>query len=360
MDFLDKFILDNTIKSCLTVAGIIILMLLAKRFLSRYIAWFLCRIFGRVWKTFDKKKFTSLVLEPLEWLLFLIITIFAVDKLNYPAAWQYKIYGHNIEDVLDKIGIAIIIIAFTRFLLRIIDFMAIVLEQRALKTNDKSDDQLVIFFRDFLKVILGIAGVLMILKACFNQPITGLLTSLSIVGAAVALAAKESLENLIASFIIFFDKPFSVEDTVKVNNVTGTVERIGLRSTRVRTSDKTLVTVPNKQMVDSVVDNWSMRTQRRGEIKLALAANTTVQQMEQALVAIKEIFIKNAEAIISHSVFFTDIAGGNNIITAEFFTDVITQEQFNILKESFFLSAKKILEEKKINLGAAVIQIQAD
>ncbi len=354
MDFLDKIFLDNTVRSYLTVASIIILMLLAKRFFSRYIAWVLCRIFRRIWKTFDKDSFTNLVLEPLEWLLFVVIAIFTIDKLNFPEAWQYKIYGHTIEEVLDKTGIAIIIISFTRFLLRIIDFMSMVLERRALKTHDKSDDQLVIFFRDFLKVIAGIIGVLLILKACFGQPITGLLTSLSIVGAAVALAAKESLENLIASFIIFFDKPFRVDDTVKVNTVTGTVERIGLRSTRLRTADKTLVTVPNKQMVDSVVDNWSMRTQRRGEIKLELAADTPVKKIQQATAELKTIFEKNSGQLLSHNVFFSEIVKGANIITAEFFTDVITLEEFNILKEGFYLQAKKTLEENNILLAVPV------
>lgn len=351
MDFLDKIILDNTVRSYLTVSSIIILMLLVKRFLSRYITWVLCRIFSRIWKTFDKDSFTNLVLEPLEWLLFITIAIFTIDKLNFPEAWRYKIYGHAIEEILDKAGIGIIIISFTRFLLRIIDFMAMVLEQRALKTHDKSDDQLVIFFRDFLKVIVGIIGVLLILKACFNQPITGLLTSLSIVGAAVALAAKESLENLIASFIIFFDKPFRVDDTVKVNTVTGTVERIGLRSTRIRTGDKTLVTVPNKQMVDSVVDNWSMRTQRRGEIKLELEANTSALQIQHATASLKIMFDKNNEQLLSYNVFFSEITKGANVITAEFFTEVTTLEEFNQLKESFYLDAKKMLEESNITLN---------
>ncbi|MEI9958567.1 MAG: mechanosensitive ion channel domain-containing protein [Ferruginibacter sp.] len=59
------------------------------------------------------------------------------------------------------------------------------------------------------------------------------------------------MENLIASFIIFFDKPFTAGDTLTANNISGTVEKIGLRSTRIRTADKTLVTIPNKLMVDS-------------------------------------------------------------------------------------------------------------
>ena len=105
----------------------------------------------------------------------------------------------------------------------------------------------------------------------------------------MALAAKESLENLIASFVIFFDKPFYTGDVVKVNNITGTVEHIGLRSTRIRTQEKTLVTVPNKQMVDSVVDNLSMRNQRRAEIKLEFVPKTTTENIENLITELKKI-----------------------------------------------------------------------
>jgi MscS family membrane protein len=262
MDFLDTIYLNNTVRSYCIVGGTIILMLLLKRYFSRYVAALLYRLFNHIWKTVDKQNFIDLVVEPLEWLLFILIAFFAIDKLNFPVAWQYKIYGHAVDDVITRLGIGIIIISFTFFLLRIIDFIALVLEQKAAGTTDKSDNQLVIFFRDFLKVIIVIIGLLLLIKACFNQPIGTLLTSLSIVGAAIALAAKESLENLIASFIIFFDKPFTAGDIVKVNAITGTIEKIGLRSTRIRTADKTLVTVPNKQMVDNITDNWSIRTHR--------------------------------------------------------------------------------------------------
>ena len=79
------------------------------------------------------------------------------------------------------------------------------------------------------------------------------------------MSARESLENLIASFIIFFDKPFETGDTVKIKEFVGVVERIGLRSTRIRTFDKSLVAVPNKQMVDNILDNWSKRHSAKNE-----------------------------------------------------------------------------------------------
>jgi MscS family membrane protein len=195
-------------------------------------------------------------------------------------------------------------------------------------------------------------GVLLLVKACFNQPIGGLLTSLSIVGAAVALAAKESLENLIASFIIFFDKPFITGDTVKVNAVTGTVEKIGLRSTRIRTADKTLVTVPNKQMVDSVVDNWSMRTQRRGEIKLELAAQTTTAKTQALIEALKKILQSKPEIIITYTVHLTEINKNGVLITAEYFTPHIPFEIFNQLKEELGFAVKDALEKISVEMAS--------
>ncbi len=353
MNFLDQVILDNTVKSYCIVAGIILFVLLFKRYFSRYLAALLYRLFSHIWKSVDKKSFVDLVVEPLEWLLVILIAIFCIDKLNYPTAWKYKIYGHDIDEISTRIGIAIIVIFFTRFLLRIIDFIALVLAHKAEATHDKTDDQLVIFFRDFLKVIVGIFGVLMLVKACFNQPIGGLLTSLSIVGAAVALAAKESLENLIASFIIFFDKPFITGDTVKVNLITGKVEKIGLRSTRIRTADKTLVTVPNKQMVDSVVDNWSMRTNRRGEIKLELAAQTSTAATQQLMECIKKILQSKPDIISSSSVHLTEISKNGLLITVEYFTPHIPMETFNWLKEELGFAVKDALEKNSVEMAGA-------
>ncbi len=351
MDFLDQVYFDNSIRSYCIVGGTILLMLILKRYFSRYIAALLYRLFHRIWKNVAKQNFTDLVLEPLEWFLFILIAVFAIDKLNFPDAWQYKIYGHAIDDIFTRLGIGIIIVSFTWFLLRIIDFIALVLEQRAAATTDKSDDQLVIFFRDFLKVIIVIIGLLMLVKACFNQPIGNLLTSLSIVGAAVALAAKESLENLIASFIIFFDKPFTAGDTLKANNITGTVEKIGLRSTRIRTDEKTLVTVPNKLMVDSVVDNWSMRTHRRAEIKLELAVTTAAVTIQTIIDTIKQKLGSDGSQVTSYTVHLTGITKTGNTIQVEYFTHPITMEDFVMLKESYYFFIKNVLEENKVSMG---------
>ncbi|MEP6674237.1 MAG: mechanosensitive ion channel domain-containing protein [Ferruginibacter sp.] len=351
MDFFDRIYWDNSVKSYLIVGGAILLMLLLKRYLSRYIASLLYKLVNRIWKNIEKKSFTDLVVEPLEWFLLILISVFAIDKLNFPTQWDYQLYGHSSEEILSRLGIGIIILSFTGLLLRIIDFIALVLEKKASIANDKSHDQLILFFRDFLKVLIIVAGILMIVKACFNQPIGNLLTGLSIVGAALALAAKESLENLIASFIIFFDKPFFTGDTLKVQNITGTVERIGLRSTRIRTADKTLVTVPNKQMVDSFVDNYSMRTQRRAELKLELSAKTNLEQTKQFIAGLERILETSGENIESSTVFFKEINKNSIVIVTEYFTGPITMKEYDLLKHGINLRIKLLAEESKVEFS---------
>lgn len=351
MDFLNKIYFDNTISAWLTVAGIILLGLLLKRYLSRYLVSLLFRLIQRVWKTINKQSFINLVVEPFKWFLVILIAVFAIDKLNFPHQFSYTIYRHTTADILDRLGTAIIIISFIWLVLRLTDFIAFVLEERANQTDDARDNQLVVFLRDFLKVIIGIIGLLLIIKASFKQPLGNLLTGLSIVGAALALGAKESLENLIASFIIFFDKPFFAGDTVKVNNIIGRVEKIGLRSTRILTGDKTLVTVPNKQMVDSVVDNWSMRTQRRAEIKLELSVKTPSAKIETIIAGLKTIISSGTENLSSGSVFLKDVSKNGVTIIIEYFTEPIALSNFDTQKQTFNLQIKKLLEDNAVEFA---------
>ncbi len=352
MEFLHEKILDNSILNLLIVAGVILLVVSAKKMLSHFAATFSYRLISRAWKKIDSKQFSVMFLKPLSWFLIVTVSIIALSRLNYPKAWQFNIYKLPFDVILEKIATTIFIYSFFRLVFSVIDFISTILSQRAKETADKSDDQLVVFFRDFIKVFLGIVAILLILKAAFNQNIGNLLTGLSIVGAALALSARESLENLIASFIIFFDKPFYVGDTLKVNAVTGTVERIGLRSTRIRTGDKTLVTVPNKQMVDSVVDNWSMRTQRRAEIRLEFSEKNKHATVEKSVEQAKAIMENHKEQITSYAVFISEYSKNGLTLFIEYFTPDIPMGEFNDLKQRVNFGLMKMVQEEKIEMAS--------
>jgi MscS family membrane protein len=353
MEFLDRIILDNTVRSYLVVILIIAIVLLFKRLLSHYVASLVFLLIKKKWKSIEKKEFTALTLKPLSWFLVFVISVFALDKLNFPSAWLFTIHGVSSDDIVEKTGTILIIGSFFYFVVSLINFVALLLETNANVAKDKSHGQVVTFFRDLLKVITSIIGILFILKAAFNQNIGSLLTGLSIVGAAMALAAKESLENLIASFIIFFDKPFFTGDTLKVNNVSGTVEKIGLRSTRIRTTEKTLVTVPNKQMVDSVVDNMSMRTQRRAEIKLALSDKTRSAAVQKLITDIRSALDKKKEEIIKNTVFLTDFSKDGATISIEYFTHPFTKSEFDKVKQSVNFRLMELMDEQNHQMSSS-------
>ena len=327
------------------------LAFLMKKYVGRYISgifYFTMRQFGR---QIDKKEFIHLVLKPLETFLFILISYIALSSLSFPKLLYFKFLKTNTNNVLETIGIIVLILTFFRMLLRCVDYFASVLEKKADVTDQVSDNQLLLFFKDLLKALLVILSFLLMLRFAFDQNITKILAGLSIVGVAVALAARESLENLIASFIIFFDKPFATGDVLKINTITGTVEKIGLRSTRIRTTEKTFVTVPNKQMVDSVVDNMSQRTQRRVELKLELDLTSSPEQIQQALNGIERIL--NNPLIVNKSVVLSDITPEAFLITCEYFTLAIAVNEFNTVKQQTNLHIIRLLRDLDIEIAGA-------
>lgn len=349
--FLERIIWNNTIESYLWTIGIVLFVLFLNRIISKYLAALFCRVFRRWMKSYNKQKFTDLVVHPLGTFLVVTVCIIAFYQLRYPNELKFTLYKYSIQRIILSLAIAVQILAFIWLLLRVIDFIASILELKANETPTQGDNQLIVFFRDFIKVVVGVFGAIVVLNQAFNYNVATLLTGLSIVGAAIALSLRESLENLIASFVIFFDKPFTAGDFVKVQNVAGTVERIGLRSTRVRTADKSYVTVPNKQMVDSILDNVSRRSQIRGEINLMLNLQTPTPKIDELLTAIKE-YMKTINEVDSYNVLFSDIRVQAYVIFVEFFTPPIDWNLFTDVRQRINFHILTTMDGLDIRLAA--------
>lgn len=350
-EFFNREFLGNQVRDYFWVIGVILLVLLFNRLISKYLAILLCKLFKKTWKSFDEQQFVNLIIHPLGTFLVIAVSIVAFYRLNFPEEFNITLYKYPLQSIILSIAIITQIVAFTWLLLRIIDFISAVLSRRALKANDQSDNQLIVFFRDFLKVIVGIVGLVLILKFAFNFNVGSLLTGLSIVGAAIALALRESLENLIASFVIFFDKPFSTGDFVKVQSVAGNVEKIGLRSTRIRTADKSYITVPNKQMVDSILDNVTLRSQIRGEINLFIHLQTPPDKIKKLQEAIRE-YLTTTPEIQTSTVLLNDIRLQAFVLFIEFFTPNMPWSQFTAVKQNLNYFILKQMEQLQIRIAS--------
>lgn len=348
---LEQEILNNPIKNYLYILGAILATYIFKRFVSRFVA-------SIIYTWIDKKNHSELrkshvhrLVVPIEQFLLFLVAVIALYELKFPEVWNIHLFKLTLQQVIESVVKLFFIILLIRVSLRTLEFISIILEEKSKLTKDQTDDQLVLFFRDFFKVILYIIGVLLVLRYVFNENIGNLVTSLSIVGAAVALSMRESLENIIASFIIFFDKPFTVGDLVKVNNFTGTIEKIGLRSTRIRTQDKTYITVPNKQMVDTIVDNISLRSERKIEMDIQLSVQTSASQISALSTHVRSVIAQESN-IISSSVFVAEAGKQSHVIHVECFVtmqvDISTLQQ---LREKLNVSVIEFANHHQIQFS---------
>ncbi len=351
-EFLNRTILDNKISEYLIVAVAILIIFLFKKYAAKYTASAVFNLFKLKLKTVDKDSFERLVARPLGLFLFVLVTVIAFDQLRFPQVLDFKIYHIPLKELVRMIATGFMIITFFRFLVKLLDFIVLVYTDRFVSNENMANHQLLFFFKDFIKVLLGILGLLLLLKYVFGYDIKGLITGLSIVGAAVALALKESLENLIASFVIFFDKPFATGDFVKVNNVKGTIEKIGLRSTRIRSEDKTYITVPNKQMVDSVLDNMSSRTQRRADIRLEIDPSTPPDAIRQLLDGTDKILKK--PAIENYNLLLNEISSRSVLITADYYSGPIDLTEFNNMRQTVNMEVLDLLDKLNIEIAGTV------
>jgi MscS family membrane protein len=167
------------------------------------------------------------------------------------------------------------------------------------------DMQIFPVIRKSLKVFIVVVAALVTTQN-LGMNVTGLLASLSIGGLAVGLAAQDTLSNLFGAVALFADKPFRVGDRVQFDAIDGTVEAIGLRSTRIRNLDGHLVAVPNRTMANASITNVSKRPNIKTVMNVGVTYDTPAEKVERAMVIIEEIFKphpKTADLIISFNKF---------------------------------------------------------
>lgn len=219
------------------------------------------------------------VLRPLGLLAMLILWWFGLIWLGLPVSvlrW-YAAF----------VGVALIVVACLSAY-RLVDVLCGVLSRRAAETENRFDDLLVPLIRKSLKILIVVIGIVLVSQA-FDQDLTGLLAGLGIGGLALALAAQDTIGNLFGSLTVLLDRPFQVGDWIKVEDVEGTVEEVGFRSTRVRTFYNSLISLPNSHLTSAAVDNLGLRQYRRWSTRLGLAYDTTPESIDAFCEGVREL-----------------------------------------------------------------------
>ena len=202
-----------------------------------------------------------------------------------------------------------------------------------------------------LTVLYDIFGIFVIMGSVLNVNIAALVTGLGIGGLALAMASKESLENLLGSFTIFFDQPFTVGDIVTVGLITGTVEKVGLRSTQIRTFDKSLVSIPNKKMIDAELDNLGLRPVRRVKFNVGLTYETSIDQIKAIVADIQQVIDLHEKTNDETEVRFQEFGSSSLDIMVLYFVNSPEWEDLIDVKEEINYKIMEVIRKQNSNFA---------
>lgn len=215
-----------------------------------------------------------------------------------------------VRDVVMTSTSVLIIAAIGLVVYNLVDIVEIWLDRFSQKTASKLDDMLVPLVIKSLRVTVVILILLQVAQTLSNKPITSIIAGLGVGGLAVALAAQDTIKNFFGSIVLFSDKPFEVGDRITVNGYDGPVEEVGFRSTRIRTLDGHVVTIPNGQLANMTIHNIGKRPYIKRVMTITVTYDTTPEKLQKALDILHEI-LDNHEGMnpdFPPRIYFSDFA----------------------------------------------------
>lgn len=225
--------------------------------------------------------FIELLRGPIKLVAFVLLLNIGLNFFDWPS--RAKIY-------FSKGLILVVAASLTYLAVRVMDALLVGWRKRHAQEGDRRfHDQLFSVIRVSLNTFLVVVAVLVTAQN-MDVNITAAIASLSIGGLAVGLAAQDTLANLFGALAVFVDKPFGVGDQIKLDGAEGTVEIVGLRSTRVRSPEGHLVAVPNKTIGNATITNLSRRPHIKTNVNFVLPHDLPVSKVKRAIALLEEIY----------------------------------------------------------------------
>ncbi len=287
--------------------------------------------------------------RPLGALLYLLALWAGIRLFALPAAAAGVVRGLFIT-ALTVVGIYIVT--------KLVDLLFSLWRERARRTETKLDDQVIPILSRVTKFFIWAIGILLVLQN-LGYNVTSLLAGLGIGGLAVALAAQETLSNFIGALAILLDRPCEVGDRVDFDQlgIKGTIEAIGLRSTRVRTLDGTLVSIPNRTMANTVINNVAKRPTIKNEFVIGIVYDTPYEKIVEALKILREI-LANHPSTANYRAYFKEYGPYSLNIVVTHWCKYTDWEEFLKATEEINLEIKRRFEEAGIEFAFPTQTIQ--
>ncbi|MCR1835728.1 mechanosensitive ion channel family protein [Oceanobacillus caeni] len=314
--------------------GIFLLFILFRKLFTKYVF----RIVMRIVRKTKINALSNIFLafqKPMEWFFTLLGFYFAISYYPY-------IHG----SVLNKFISASFIVLVTWGLVSLSSSSSNLFRKINEKTDINIDEILIpLLSRTLQFIIVAIAATIILQQ--FGYSIEGLIAGLGLGGLAISLAAKDALANFLGGIVIISEKPFTIGDWILTPSVEGTVEDISFRSTKIRTFADALVSVPNNQLANESITNWSKMNKRRITFNLSLDYETSREKMESIIQRIENL-LKNHPDIHQETIFvrFDEYKESSLDILLYFFTKTTVWGEYLKVKEEINYQILDIVREE--------------
>ncbi|XRO76707.1 mechanosensitive ion channel family protein [Methanocaldococcus sp. 10A] len=334
-------IFGNTIYDITIFIGIVLLGVFVGKIVDKIIKNYLKKIINKT-----KTKLDDILLEAIDLpIIVIVVTAFFYFGLKFLILPDY------IFKLIDESIKVVVILSATYFAVKFIDgIFEHYLIPLTEKTETELDEHIIKPLKKIVKIITIVLGVLTALSSV-GYDITALLAGLGVGGLAVALAMQDTIKNFIAGILILVDKPFSLGHWVKVGDVEGIVEEIGIRSTRIRTFDYTLITIPNSELLNSSIENLTVRDRRRVLTTIGLTYNTPVEKIKKAKEIIKEIVENHPATLPPYRIHFTEYGDWSLNLRVEFFIRNMGFDYYLNAVDEINLKIKEEFEKEGIEMA---------
>lgn len=328
----------NSIEKYCLALGIFLVLFIVLRFFRSQIIHRLKKLAQQTSTEFDDHLVISM--EKIHPRFYDFISLYiAIQSLAFPDEIDKIIYG------------AFIVLVIFQAIISSEDIVLYFLKKAVTdgKTHTTADDMAFHGLSLFVKIILWATGSLLILSNLgFN--ITSLAASLGIGGIAVALAVQNILSDIFSSFTIYFDKPFEIGDFIIIGTEMGTVQKIGLKTTRIKALQGEELVVSNKELTSARIQNFKKMQQRRIVFTLGITYDTSLEKCKKIPIIIEEIFSKLPDAQFARAHFFefADFSLNYEIVYHQLSGDY---DQYMDTRQSLNFAIKEAFEAEGIEMA---------
>ncbi len=317
----------------LTAVVLFLFIFFIRSFLSKALSIVLLKLAKKTKSKYDDKIIMN-IQKPMKF-SFLLIALYAFFSI-------LLIKNQFIALTLGSLAI----LNFFWYILAILDALSDIIHKATNKINKELSSEFAHFIVRIIKIIIWVLAISSILSL-WGINVTALIASLGIGGLAFALAAKDTAANLFGSIAILLDKTIKIGDWIKVNGVEGIVEDIGMRTTKIRSFEKSLITLPNSIVANSPIENFSRRDVRRIKLTLGLVYETSNAQLEKIIKDVRSMLLSHPgiakdQTMLVNFDNFGDSAKELFIYT---FTNTAVWREYLDIKEDIFYKIEEIVKK---------------